>query len=72
MTPEGGAGHGPVTDDRSLLLQARARALASLQAACAPIHRAAVEQKIAELDARLAELAGTSPSRHGVSNQPDT
>ena len=71
-TPEGPDGPNPATDDRTLLLQARTRALASLQSACAPIHRAAVEQTIADLDARLAELAETLPSgSDGVSNQSD-
>ena len=39
------------------LMLARTRALADLQSACAPAHRAMLEQAIAELDHRLAELA---------------
>ena len=38
------------------LMLARTRALADLQAACAPAHRAMLEQAIAELDVRLAKL----------------
>jgi len=36
---------------------ARTRALADLQHACAPPHRAMLEQAIADLDARIAALA---------------
>ena len=39
------------------LMLARTRALADLQAACVPAHRAMLEQVIAELDQRLAALA---------------
>ena len=46
---------------RATLMLARTRALADLQSACAPAHRAMLEQAIAELDQRLAEL--TNPSR---------
>ena len=59
----GGVGHSSVNDDRALLLQARTSALASLQIACAPAHRAALEQRIAELDARLAGLAAASAAK---------
>jgi hypothetical protein len=38
------------------LMLARTRALADLQAACVPAHRAMLEQVIAELDQRLAAL----------------
>ena len=38
------------------LMLARTRALADLQSACAPAHRAMLEQAIAELDQRLAAL----------------
>jgi hypothetical protein len=41
--------------DRAILLLARTRALADLQKACAPAHRAMLEQAIADLDRRLAE-----------------
>lgn len=46
---------------RATLMLARTRALADLQSACAPAHRAMLEQAIAELDQRLAAL--TNPSR---------
>ena len=38
------------------LMLARTRALADLQSACAPAHRAMLEQAIAELDQRIADL----------------
>jgi hypothetical protein len=41
---------------RATLSLARSRALADLQQACRPAHRAMLEQAIAELDSRLAEL----------------
>lgn len=41
---------------RATLMLARTRALADLQAACVPAHRAMLEQAIAELDQRLAAL----------------
>ena len=41
--------------DRGILLLARTRALADLQQACAPAHRAMLEQAIADLDRRLRE-----------------
>jgi hypothetical protein len=41
---------------RATLSLARTRALADLQRACAPAHRAMLEQAIADLDRRLAEL----------------
>ena len=41
---------------RSTLMLARTRALADLQAACAPAHRAMLEHAIADLDRRLAAL----------------
>jgi hypothetical protein len=40
---------------RATLLLARTRALADLQQACAPAHRAMLEQAIADLDRRLRE-----------------
>ena len=45
---------------RATLMLARTRALADLQVACAPAHRAVLEQAIADLDERLAELASRS------------
>jgi hypothetical protein len=41
--------------DRGILLLARTRALADLQQACVPAHRAMLEQAIADLDRRLNE-----------------
>jgi hypothetical protein len=46
------------TAQRATLMLARTRALADLQMACAPAHRAMLEQAIAELDARIAALKG--------------
>ena len=53
----------PVTRDqaarnaeRATLMLARIRALADLQMACAPAHRAMLEQAVADLDRRLAML----------------
>ena len=43
--------------ERATLMLARTRALADLQLACAPAHRAMLEQAIAELDRKLASLA---------------
>jgi len=40
---------------RATLMLARTRALADLQQACAPAHRAMLEQAIADLDRRLAD-----------------
>ena len=53
---------GPAPDpvrqaERASLLLARTRALADLQLACAPAHRAMLEGAIRDLDARLARLA---------------
>ena len=42
--------------ERATLMLARSRALADLQQACTPAHRAMLEQAIAHLDARLAAL----------------
>ena len=42
--------------ERATLLLARTHALADLQRACAPAHRAMLEQAIADLDRRLAAL----------------
>ena len=44
---------------RATLMLARTRALADLQHACAPAHRAMLEQAIAELDRQLAALDAT-------------
>ena len=41
---------------RATLMLARTRALADLQKACVPAHRAMLEQAIADLDQRLALL----------------
>ena len=41
---------------RATLSLARTRALADLQRACAPAHRAMLEQAIAELDRKIAAL----------------
>ena len=42
--------------ERASILLARTRALADLQLACAPAHRAMLEHAIQDLDARLAAL----------------
>ena len=47
-------------DRHATLMLARTRALADLQLACAPAHRAMLEQAIAELDQRLADLRAAS------------
>ena len=44
--------------ERATLMLARTRALADLQKACVPAHRAMLEQAIADLDQRLATLNG--------------
>ena len=44
--------------ERATLSLARTRALLDLQRACAPAHRAMLEQAIADLDQRLAALDG--------------
>jgi hypothetical protein len=41
---------------RDTLMLARTRALGDLQRACAPAHRAMLEQAIADLDRQLGEL----------------
>jgi len=46
--------------ERATLSLARSRALADLQQACAPAHRAMLEQAIAELDKRLGALDANS------------
>ena len=53
----------PLSDDeirkqteRGTLMLARTRALSDLQHACAPAHRAMLEQAIADLDRRLKAL----------------
>jgi hypothetical protein len=43
--------------ERATLMLARTRALADLQRACVPAHRAMLEQAIADLDERLKTLA---------------
>lgn len=52
ITPEEAAR----ASERATLMLARTRALSDLQRACAPAHRAMLEQAIADLDARLATL----------------
>ncbi len=47
--------------ERATLSLARIRALADLQLACAPAHRAMLEQAIAELDRRIAALVSAPP-----------
>ena len=42
--------------ERGTLMLARTRALADLQKACVPAHRAMLEQAVADLDQRLAAL----------------
>ena len=42
--------------ERATVMLARTRALADLQHACAAAHRAMLEQAIADLDRRLADL----------------
>jgi hypothetical protein len=42
--------------ERTTLMLARTRALSDLQHACAPAHRAMLEQAIADLDRRLKSL----------------
>ena len=42
--------------ERASLMLARTRALSDLQQACAPAHRAMLEQAIADLDRRLKTL----------------
>jgi hypothetical protein len=42
--------------ERATLMLARTRALSDLQHACAPAHRAMLEQAIADLDRRLKTL----------------
>jgi hypothetical protein len=46
---------------RATLMLARTRALADLQSACAPAHRAMLEQAIADLDQRLSALKLPAP-----------
>jgi len=48
---------------RATVSLARSRALADLQQACRPAHRAMLEQAIAELDSQLAELERQSSGR---------
>jgi hypothetical protein len=45
-----------IRNERATLLLARTRALSDLQHACAPAHRAMLEQAIADLDRRLHAL----------------
>ena len=52
LTPEEAARRA----ERATLMLARTRALADLQLACAPAHKAMLEQAIADLDRRLAKV----------------
>ena len=52
MTPE----EAQRAAERTTLMLSRTRALADLQRACAPAHRAMLEQAIRDLDIRLAAL----------------
>jgi hypothetical protein len=45
-----------IRTERATLMLARTRALSDLQQACAPAHRAMLEQAIADLDQRLKSL----------------
>ena len=45
-----------IRTERATLMLARTRALSDLQRACAPAHRAMLEQAIADLDRRLKSL----------------
>jgi len=45
-----------IRGERAILMLARTRALSDLQQACAPAHRAMLEQAIADLDRRLKSL----------------
>lgn len=47
--------------EHATLMLARTRALADLQTACVPAHRAMLEQAIADLDARLAAIDSGHP-----------
>lgn len=47
--------------EHATLMLARTRALADLQTACVPAHRAMLEQAIADLDARLAAIDSWHP-----------
>ena len=49
--------------ERATVSLARSRALADLQQACRPAHRAMLEQAIAELDSRLEELERQASGR---------
>ena len=56
--------------ERATLSLARSRALADLQQACAPAHRAMLEQAIADLDNRLASLDANSKNQIPKSKLP--
>lgn len=48
--------HAERAAQRATLMLARTRAMADLQRACVPAHRAMLERAIADLDARLSKL----------------
>jgi len=54
------------SSERATLMLARTRALSDLQHACAPAHRAMLEQAVADLDQRLKTLEISPPERAGL------
>jgi hypothetical protein len=52
--------------ERATLMLARTRALSDLQHACAPAHRAMLEQAIADLDQRLTASTPDDPTPSGA------
>jgi hypothetical protein len=54
------AGEAARRTERATLLLARTQALSQLQQACAPAYRAMLEQAIADLDRRLADIDAAS------------
>jgi hypothetical protein len=52
--------------ERATLMLARTRALSDLQHACAPAHRAMLEQAIADLDQRLTASTPDDPTPAGA------
>jgi hypothetical protein len=55
--------------ERATLSLARTHVLADLQRACAPAHRAMLEQAIADLDRRLADLENPKPQIPNLKSQ---
>jgi hypothetical protein len=58
--------------ERATLSLARTRALADLQRACAPEHRAMLERAIADLDERLAALLNPKSQTPNPKSQEQT